>query len=204
MATIHTQRLKCDRNARFSQASLTAEMWRGRATVFKLGLFEGDAIASIEGITSVTLRVKESRSVGAADLMVATVAAVDLDQITGAQWLAKTGQTADIEFTNAQCNLSITGDSAKYWMVVEALLATGGRIIFGAGFLTVFESAADAVGDPDANPGAPITLEEADARYVRGTMQTRLSTAGDRIHWYSNAGVYLGSTDLVNYGESNL
>ncbi len=204
MATPHTQRLKCDKDARFSQVSLTAEMWKGRATTFLLGLFAGNSVVSIEDITSVTLRVKLNRDASDADVMVATVAADALVQITGSQWTAKTHATATMSFTNAQCNLNVDGNSTSYWITVEALLENGDRVIFGAGNLIVHSAAADAVGDPDANPGAPITLEEADARYMRGAFRLALSEDADRIHFYSTSGVYRGSLDLMNYGQPDL
>lgn len=170
MATIHTARIKADRAGRASIDNIAAGVWKGRAARLQVGLFESGAPASIGNIESVTLVVKASRESVDAALMSATVAAASLVQVTSAQWLAGTHQTAEFEFTNAETNLTVSGDKAEFWMAITAVLDSGDLVTYGHGKLVVYNDNADAVGDPPENPDPALTIVQGDARYVRGSV----------------------------------
>lgn len=205
MATPHTQRIKADSTAAKDTAQLNATLWRGRAAVIQVGLFERGAAASLAGITSLTLLAKAART-ATATVISKTVLAAALTPCSTAQWTAGTHQHAAITLTAAEANVAMTAKSRVLHLVVKAQLSTGDEIIFGVGTLTVHDANAEPAGDPPENPEPAISGAAAAALVAEATggLKTRLSVDEDALHFYDAAGVYLGSMPLVDMAMPDL
>lgn len=150
-----------------SQAALTLDFYRAIPLSIEVAVFDAAGIASLTGVTSITLMVKATREgTDAAALMSKTVSS--FTSCTAPQWIAGTNEQAAFEFTAAECNLDLSGGSkAAFWLVFKGLLSTGDEVILGTGRATCYEANATAAGDPPENPNPAISLGDADARYVR-------------------------------------
>lgn len=193
----HTQRLPLLTSAvDLSRSSLTVSFYRGMALTVEVAVFDAAAIASLAGVTSLTLMVKSSReATDAAALM--SKAVTSFESCTAPQWLAKTHQHAAFEFTAAECNLDLSGGSkATFWLVFKALLSSGDEAILGTGLATCYEANATAAGDPPENPNPGISVSDADARFVRYDGAQTLTTE-QATQALTNLGITLGATAIT-------
>ncbi|MES2598604.1 MAG: hypothetical protein V4662_24935 [Verrucomicrobiota bacterium] len=164
-----TQRIKLSTVPVVSAASLTLDFFRGAPLRLECAAFTSSDIASMAGVSSVTLLMKKERTdKDSAALMAKTVAAADFTSATAAQWVAGTHEQFAFDLSAAECNLDLGTDERKvFWLVFKALLSSGSTVVLGCGFATCYEANQDPVGDPPENPGSAFSQAEADARFVR-------------------------------------
>jgi len=150
-----------------SQAALTLDFYRAIPLSIEVAVFDAAGIASLTGVTSLTLMVKATREgTDAAALMSQTVSS--FTSCTAPQWIAGTNEHAVFEFDSAECNLDLSGGAkAAFWLVFKALLSSGDEVILGTGRATCYEANAADAGDPPENPNPGISIASADARYLR-------------------------------------
>ena len=171
LLTKKTIRTKLDTSLDAS-STLDIKIWKGNATDFEVGVFDGADVLSLAEVTSVNMKVQPSQ-VDDTTLMDSTVAAVDIDDtLTASTWDDGTKQHATFSFTNAQTNLAITCPIGTFWIVFTAILTGGEEVTLSAGVFELHEDNNETAGDPDVNPGSPLSIEEADARYVPYTGAT--------------------------------
>jgi hypothetical protein len=131
------------------------------------GIAAGTTIAAIPGSTSLTLSANATASgtntltFGSPNLMAQTVSSFD-NTLTAATWLDYTKQHAVFAFSSSETNIA----AGTYHLVFSAITSAGRKITLGASTLQIIDDGAgfDA-GNPATNPGAAISLAEADERY---------------------------------------
>ncbi len=148
----------------------TPQGWARAATQFEVALASGGNLVDVGNLSSVTLAGAPYTARGGARSFSRTLAGTDLDNaLTEATWADGSAQHALFTFSNAEMNLPLGGaDSADFWLVVTALTQAGDGIVCGTGKLTVSDDGAFTDAPlPPANPGAGITVDQADLRYAR-------------------------------------
>lgn len=178
-------RFSADYRATFGSATLrdqfTAqgiETVRGNATRFEIAFYEGDAIADLSEVESLNLKIQPSQTVDGV-LADQTLELADLDLTVDAEsWADGTKQHAVFEFTSAEMNISPGGASRVLWLVVTAITIDGEELTLAAGNLTLHEDNNGSLATPPESPGAYLTVEQADARFVRGRCITRETDDG--------------------------
>ena len=173
---LHRQgiRLRADERSRQplldAYTNATPQGWVRAATQFEVALASGGALVDVANLSSVTLAAAPYGDRGGARAFSRTLAGSDLDNtLTEAAWADGSAQHALFAFSNAEMNLPLGGaDAADFWLVVTALTQAGDGIVCGTGRLTVRDDGAFTdTPPPPANPGAGITVDQADVRYAR-------------------------------------
>ena len=178
--------------------TLDLKIWKGNATDFEIGVFEGADVISLADVTSVNMKVQPSQA-DDTTLMDSTVASTEIDDtLTTSTWDDGTQQHATFSFTNAQTNLAISCVKSTFWGVFTAILTGGEEVTLGAGSFEVHEDNNETAGDPDVNPGTPITIEEADARYQDILAEGKF-VDGDKTKLDLQSGTNTGDQDLSTY-----
>ena len=161
-----TVRLKLDTSAALPN-TISFESWRGNALDIQIGIYDANGIASISDIQSVTLKVQASQ-LSNTTLMESTVASGAMDNsVDAASWDDGSKQHATFSFTDSQTNLTLSTAKLSFWCVITAILTGGETHTLAAGDFVLHEDNDTTAGDPDANPGSPITIDQADARYAQ-------------------------------------
>lgn len=158
----------------------TIETARGNATAIQLGFFSArtNDVLDMEDVESLTLLIQPSQTEND-PLASKTLELADLDLTMDAEtWADGTKQHAEFSFTNAEMNINPSGTKKTFWLVVTALMMDGTKVTLAAGSFIVHEDNDAAADPPPENPGTAITLEEADARYVRGRCILRETDEG--------------------------
>lgn len=227
-----TRRLRCQAQTDSFTSGYSLEFWRGSALVVQLGIFDGNNVADLSDVASVTLRVKDSRTdTSGVSLMSQTIENGDFEAATSAQWTAGTHQHVVMEFSNAECNLDPGSEKKELWYVVTALLGSGDIVTIATGKAIVYEDNSENTGTPPENPDNYFNAEEAlgmiAANAVRFSAAQTLTTAQklqaaanlgqpyvqagtdteglSTVDFYHNStGAYLGSVILSNLGKANL
>ncbi len=171
-------RLKLDYGVDPAPEGVAISAWRAVALDIDVGLFFKGAVDDLTGLTSLTFRALATRE-ATTNLISKTTTIFD-DALTLNTWNAGTAQHATISLTAAQMNLDLAGEGAKlgrFYCVLEADRASGGKIVLGEGTLTLLKTAETADAPPE-NPGPAITQDAADARYVRGRIATQDGITG--------------------------
>ena len=90
--------------------------------------------------------------------------------LTEATWADGSRQHALFILSSGEMNVALGGaDRADFWLVVTALTTAGDPLVCGTGrFILADDGTFNAAPPPPANPGAGITIEQADLRYARG------------------------------------
>jgi hypothetical protein len=198
MIAIDTVRIKVDRATAKGGPQFSADMWKGAATAFQVGLFRGGVAESIEGVSSLTWRVKNAR-MGSVTLMSKTIAGNDLTECTSGEWQAGTGQHATFEFSAAECNLPMGGKNAAFHVTITALLLSGATVTCGVGELRVWDANAEVAGDPPENPEALLTIDIGDARYLLIS-----SVSNDRVTLPNGKFFYLNTEEESEIGRAHV
>lgn len=152
------------RDLRDANTGAAPTLYRGNAVAIRIGIFEGTTPVSMEGVTSLTLRVKKAID---DPTTLASKTEEPLALASEAAWNEGNGQNAVFELTDAETNFDLGGETrASYHLVITALLAGGETRTLGTGPLAMLEDNDSAADPPPENPGTAITLEEADLRYA--------------------------------------
>lgn len=159
---------------------LDISIWRSGAVNIDIGVFAGESVASLSGVTSVTMRVKENRY-STANLISKTVAAASFGSPDAPTWLNGTAQHARFELSSSDTNIDTVEQTGKreLHVVFTALNGDGNTIPLGAGMITILDDNDSTASDPSENPDAAMSPAQADARYLR---------------WYSAVTGLTGST----------
>ena len=148
----------------------TPQGWIGAATQFEVALARGGTLVDVSNLSSVTLEASPAANRDGARAFSRTLPGSVLDPtLTEATWADGTRQHALFTFNSAEMNVALGGaDRADFWLVVTALTLAGDPLVCGAGRLTMVDDGAFASAPPPpANPGAGITIAQADARYAQ-------------------------------------
>ncbi len=173
---LHRQgiRLRADERSRQplldAYTNATPQGWARAATQFEVALASGGSLVDVSNLSSVTLAGAPYDDRGGACAFFRTLAGADLNNtLTEAAWADGSAQHALFTFSNAEMNLPLDGaDAADFWLVITALTQAGDGIVCGTGRFTVRDDGAFTDAPlPPANPGAGITVDQADARYAR-------------------------------------
>jgi len=144
--------------------------WRANATTFEVGAFLDGEPRDLTGFTALEIVVRPDQ-VTDTNLAYQTVAAPDSAVILATDWTAGTDQHVSFSFTDAEMNIDLAGATEKkLWLAVTAKDPEGNETTLGTGWFTLSEDNNASADPPPENPGAGITQEVADARYV-GTSQ---------------------------------
>lgn len=172
---LSSTRIRLQMDARSREVALdvntanTPQIWRGVDVDFELGVFDGDALANLEEIDSITLEVKRDGARLGPAVMRKTIGHVDLEEITLEQWAAGTLAQGVIRFTGAETNVDLQqADRETFWLVISAITthSPSRALVLGVTKLEIVE---DGAGADDVLPPLPLsdyyTKAESDARY---------------------------------------
>jgi hypothetical protein len=151
------------RELRDQATGAAPKIWRGNAIAIRLGIFDGTGVVSMEGVESLTLRVKKA----ADDETTLASKTVEPEALAdAAAWTSGAGQHALFELSDAEANFDLAGETrAAFHLVITALLDNGSTRTLGTGTLSVLEDNDAAADPPPENPGTALTVDEADLRY---------------------------------------
>lgn len=143
------------------------ETIRGNATRMEFGFFDpAGGVLDLSTVQSLNLKLQPSQT-ESGPLADQTLAAADLDvALNAATWSDGTKAHATFHFPNAEMNLASLGTKRGLWLVITAILTNGAQVTLCGGTLTLHEDNNDSIGDPPANPGTALTLEQGDLRYA--------------------------------------
>lgn len=198
---VRIARAKITEGVAFAESTLTdaisgaaIESVRGNSTKFQFGLFDpDDAVSDISQIASMTIQIRKSQMEGSTVLAQQTIASGSLDATLDATtWGDRTKQHVEFEFTDAEMNFDPGGPLKRYWLTVKITTLGGVTNVISAGFYVHHESNS-AAGSPTENPGTSLSLEEADARFVRYD--------GDQALNSSNQDQVMENMDLLNEAD---
>ncbi len=150
----------------------TPQGWVKSATQFEVALARGGALVDVSNLSSVTLEASPADGRDGARVFSRTLAGSALDgSLTEATWADGSKQHALFVFSSGEMNVALNGaDRADFWLVVTALTNAGDPLVCGAGRLTMADDGAFASAPPPpANPGAGMTIAQADVRYAQTT-----------------------------------
>lgn len=150
----------------------TIKIWRGTSVRFEIALYDGDALADISTISSLTLAIKDLSSTGGAPdpsdpaIIYKQITYDEMNaDLTEEDWDAYAGQHAVMDFTDSELNVA----RGTKWFVLSAV--TGAtpqeRVTFAAGRIEIVE---DGTGANTSTPPEPLdsyyTASESDARFL--------------------------------------
>ena len=121
--------------------------WRAQDVSVQVGIFDASNVAvDLENISVMQLTLREaptspyalfSKSLGVNDI---------IPVISYAAWARGTEQQVSFNLSSAETDLALNGeDSAQFWLDIRGTTSTGSQLIYGAGYITVY------------NPGAAVT-----------------------------------------------
>ncbi|MES2596077.1 MAG: hypothetical protein V4662_12110 [Verrucomicrobiota bacterium] len=191
---METHRLKIDEQASKDRAQFSATLWRGSAVALELGIFNRGAVRDLSDASSLTLRVRSAR-LSAGLLLEKVVAAADFTACTAPQWAAGTHQHVTLEMTSEEMNFALADPPTTLFVSVTALLGSGGVQVLGLGEF-ILQDAGAVPGSTTPTEGTLLTLEEADARYVKTTGAQAL-TEEQQLQVLENLGITLTDSTLT-------
>ena len=148
----------------------TPQGWVGAATQFEVALARAGTLVDVSNLASVTIEASPDTARDGARVFARTLPGSALDPtLTEATWADGSQQHALFVFSSAEMNVALDGaERAEFWLVVTALTNAGDPLVCGAGrFTLVDDGAFTSAPPPPANPGAGVTIAQADARYVQ-------------------------------------
>ncbi len=169
----------------------TPQGWVRAATQFEVALARGGVLVDVGNLSSVTLEASPETNRDGARVFSRTLAGSALDaSLTEATWADGSKQHALFTFSSAEMNVALGGEArADFWLVVTALTTVGDPLVCGAGKFTLVDDGAFAAAPPPpANPGAGITVAQADTRYAQAAGVLNFApgitgtTGGDGVH----------------------
>lgn len=166
MAATHQRVLRIKLDLSKIEHVLDLQTWRGNETRFELGLFKDGKVVDTSGIESVNCKIRSGRL---SEVILADKTVVLSDtELTSVAWASAESASAEMSFTNSEMNLELAGrECAKFYIVFTAVGVGGGEQTLAAGEIKFLEDN-NGAGDPPAeNPGAALTLGQADARYLQ-------------------------------------
>jgi hypothetical protein len=199
-------------NAPFGSTSLvdvrtsqSIESVRGNATTFQFSFFTqpDDVICDLSSVESLNLKIQPQQTPSGVTLADKSIAAGDLDLTTTAMsWASGAKCQAEFHLSNAEMNLNPEGSKKVLWLVITAILTDGNEVTLAGGNFILHEDNNATAGSPPVNPGAGITLEQADARYANGLSLSAPPVNGvaevkQIISMPDGSGYYIGSTGTI-------
>lgn len=167
-------RLRADERSRLplldTFTNATPKGWVRAATQFEVALARGGALVDVANLSSVTLEASPYANRNGGRVFSRTLALSALDNtLTEATWADGSRQHALFAFSSGEMNVALGGKAqADLWLVVSVLTSEGNPVVCGAGRMILVEEGAFAgAAAPPANPGAALSVDQADARYVR-------------------------------------
>jgi len=149
-----------------AETSATPTIWRANDLQWAFGLFDTPSDPSV--ISSVSSATLQARLGGATGSVVIHKTSSSLTQL--ADLAAWTGGGATVTFTlsDAETNVALGGkDRAILWISLTILTNDGKERTVAAGPVYMFETGAAAASPPPEYPGAALTLDQADGRYLK-------------------------------------
>lgn len=147
----------------------TPQGWVRAATQFEIALASNGDLVDVSNLSSVTLEAAPFDDKDGPRVLSRTLPLSALDAgLTEATWADGSRQHALFVFSSGEMNVALSGaDHADFWLVVTALTAAGDPIVCGTGKLILADDGTfNAAPPPPANPGAGITVTQADLRYA--------------------------------------
>ncbi len=165
----------------------TPQGWVRAATQFEIALASGGGLVDVTNLASVTIEAVPCANKDGARVFSKTLAGSALDPgLTEATWAEGSRQHALFVLTSAEMNVALPSgaDRADFWLVVTAITTAGDPLVCGTGRLVLADDGTfNNAPPPPANPGAGITIDQADARYLRagagGDFAPALTSVGD-------------------------
>ena len=163
----------------------TPQGWVRAATQFEVALASGGSLVDVTNLASVTIEAAPYADRDGARAFSKTLAGSALDAgLTEPTWADGSRQHALFVLSSGEMNIALGGaDRAPFWLVVSAWTTAGDPVVCGTGrFLLADDGTFNAAPPPPANPGAGLTVDQADLRYARA------GTAGDFLPAVTSVG----------------
>lgn len=153
----------------------SAEIIRGNATRFEFGFFGTDGEPmDLSGVQSLNLKIQPSQT---KDGVLADKTVTDIGTIADlADWNGGSACHAAFEFSGAEMNIPVPQSPRELWLAVSAIFTEGGKRTLTGGQILLHEDNTGSNATPPENPGAYLTLEQADARYPQPVAPLARST----------------------------
>lgn len=157
------------------------ETVRGNYTRFEFGFFDAAGTAlDLSEIESLNCKIQPSQ-IEDGVLADQTITVLD-NTLTAETWADGTKQHAVFEFDNAEMNLDPEGAKRLLWLVLTGITFAGREITPIGSAMLLHEDNNGSLATPPENPGAYLTVDQGDARYVK--IADILSTLG--VPTYAN------------------
>jgi hypothetical protein len=143
--------------------------WSAASTQFEVALASGGALVDVSNLSSLRLDGVAYSNRDGTRLFSQTLPGSSLNNaLTLDTWQDGTQQHALFVFDQAAMNILPAGaQTLQVWLMITALTIAGEQLVCGAGMMTFNDDGAFAsAASPPANPGAAISLGDADARYA--------------------------------------
>lgn len=127
---------------------LAAQWWRGGAIALQVGIFDalGESV-DLTNVTAMQLVMQATPTSPNVLLNKSVLAASIIPTITAAAWADGSAQQFTFNLLNGETDFDLGGElSAEFWLSIRAYTDTGTVIVYGAGYVTIY------------NPGAALPL----------------------------------------------
>jgi hypothetical protein len=119
---------------------MAPKFWRGQDIAIDVGIFDADNVGvDLSNVATLQLTFRESPT-SPTYLVTTTVSAGSIIPVVSySGWSAGTAQQATFYLSPAETDLSLAGqDSAQIWMDIRGYLDNGNYVVYGAGYVTVY------------------------------------------------------------------
>ena len=147
----------------------TPQGWVRAATQFEIALASAGGLVDVTNLSSVTIEAAPHAEKDGPRVFAKTLAGSALDAgLTESTWADGSRQHALFVLSSGEMNIALSGaDRAEFWLVISALTSAGDPLVCGTGRLVLADDGTfNAAPPPPANPGAGITVDQADRRYA--------------------------------------
>ena len=124
---------------------MAPKFWRGQDIAIDVGIFDADnVVVDLSNVATLQLTFRETPT-SPTYLVTTTVSAgAIIPTISYSGWSAGTAEQATFYLTPAETDFSLGGqDSAQIWMDIRGYLANGNYVVYGAGYVTVYNPGQD-------------------------------------------------------------
>jgi hypothetical protein len=126
-----------------ANTGLIPRFWRGESVALQIGCFDAGGLPiDLSNLTYLQF-VLQNASNSVAPLVVKTVLAAAITQLTTADWLAGLSQQATVILDPADTDQGLGGlSNATFWLVIQGLTAGGAILTYGAGACQIYDTGA--------------------------------------------------------------
>ncbi len=131
---------------------MAPKFWRGQDVAIDVGIFDADnVVVDLSNVATLQLTFRESPT-SPTYLVTTTVSAGSIiPTISYSGWSTGTAEQATFYLTPAETDLSLSGqDSAQIWMDIRGYLSNGNYLVYGAGYITVYNPGQSVVPIPSS------------------------------------------------------